>query len=175
MMLPCVRFPPFSNKLRCYKDCMTEPFKPYTDSIEKYITNGVDLKVLGDKSISEYSDFINFIKERSFIETFTLHISNDMTSDAFVEIGDCLPIDDDFEKLFFEIIEQFNQGQSFTFEFQYKTENISELNVDFLNHLIKYIDDNENIEVDNIIIGESKKQFFVSLSDLKDFTKNLTR
>lgn len=174
MSLPCVRFAPFSNKLKCYESCTTEPFKPYIDGIEKYISNSVDLKVLNDKSISDYSDFINFIKERSLSESFTLHISNDMTFDAFVEVGDCLPINENFEKLFFEIIEQFNQGQSFTFEFQYKTEEVDELNIDFLNHLVKYLEDNKNIKVNNIIIGESKKQFFVSLSEVTNFIKNLT-
>lgn len=174
MTLPCVRFPPFSNKLKCYESCTTEPFKPYTDGIEHYITNSVDLKVLNGKSISDYSEFVNFIKERSVNEQFTLHLSNDMTFDAFVEVGDCLPIDENFEKLFFQIIEQFNQGQSFNFEFQYKTEEIGELNHDFINRLIKYLQDNQNIKVSRIIIGESKSLTFICLSELTDFVKNLT-
>ena len=162
MLLPCVRFPPFSKKLYCYENCKTHAFKPYTDGIEKYISIGVDLKVQNNKSISDYEKFIKFIEKKSndlWIESkerFALHMSNEVIFDEN-EIVTPLQIDDDFELLFFDILNLFNKGQPFELEFEYKIKDRFEVNLEFLHKLVNYTEDNKEILFNGIIIARRGK------------------
>ena len=79
---PCVRYPPFSKTLRCYETCNTRLFKPYTDGIEKYITNAIDLKLEPGKFLSDYMEVIKYVNGLSLKlhtednKLFKLHLSN---------------------------------------------------------------------------------------------------
>lgn len=151
---PCVRYPPFSKTLRCYETCNTAPFKPYTDGIEKYITNAIDLKLEPGKLLSDYIEVIKYVNGLSLKlhtednKLFKLHLSNNMGLD-----GEIYPIDKEFEVLFFDVLGEFNSGQPFVLEFQYKIVDAKNVNIHFLQNLVLYLKDNNNIIV-SICIGE---------------------
>ena len=151
---PCVRYPPFSKTLRCYETCNTEPFKPYADGIEKYITNAIDLKLEPGKLLSDYMEVVKYINGLSLKlhtednKLFKLHLSNNMGLD-----GEIYPIDKEFEVLFFDVLREFNSGQPFVLEFQYKIVDVKNVNIHFLQNLVLYLKDNNNIIV-SICIGE---------------------
>ena len=152
--LPCVRFPPFSKTLRCYEHCNTSPFKPYTDGIENYITNAIDLKLEPGKSFSDYMEVIEYLNSLSLKlhaednKLFKLHLSNDIGFD-----GEIYPIDNEFEVLFFDVVEAFNSRQPFILEFQYKILDTKNVNISFLQRLASYLRDNDNVIV-SVCIGE---------------------
>jgi len=172
---PCVRYPPFSKTLRCYETCNTEPFKPYADGIEKYITNAVDLKLEPGKSLSDYMEVIEYVNGLSLKlhtednKLFKLHLSNNMGLD-----GEIYPIDNEFEVLFFDVLEVFNSKQPFILEFQYKTENTKHVYIPFLQRLVSYLTDNDNIIV-SICIGEEISDDFTFLNntDFMNYVSNL--
>lgn len=152
--LPAVRFPPFSKTLHCYENCTTEPFKPFNDGIEKYISNAVDLKLEKNKSFNDYKEFIDYITDLSITlhtkdkNQFKLHLTNE------VEFGGNIqPIDKEFEILFFDVLTAFNQGQPFVFEFQYKIDDPNDVNISFLHRLTSYLKDNHNM-IFTIWLGE---------------------
>jgi hypothetical protein len=157
---PCVRYPPFSKTLRCY---------------EKYITNAVDLKLEPGKSLNDYIEVIEYVNGLSLklytedTKLFKLHLSNNMGFD-----GEIYPIDNEFEVLFFDVLEAFNSRQPFILEFQYKTENTKHVYIPFLQRLVSYLKDNDNIIV-SICIGEEVSDDFTFLNntDFMNYVSNL--
>ena len=172
---PCVRYPPFSKILRCYETCNTEPFNPYVDGIEKYISNAVDIKLEAGKTLSDYIEVVKYVNGLSLKlhtednKLFKFHLSNNMGLD-----GEIYPIDNEFEVLFFDVLEAFNSKQPFILEFQYKTENTKHVYIPFLHRLALYLKDNDNIIV-SICIGEeiSDDLTFLNNADFMNYVSNL--
>ena len=134
---PCIRSPRFSKKLFCYENCNSIDSRPYPGSYKDYIVDCVDLKIVSKVSRTHYIEVAEHIKKLSEKTVFTLHISNDTDENGIHKI------DTIFEEYLYDILNTFNVGQKFIFEFQYKTDDVLNINHTFIDNLKKYIIEND--------------------------------